>query len=60
MKRGPKTCLVELPLTIWMDEYADQMVCPTLTEIKDEAIAMAEKETSVRNRALPCKFGKFG
>ena len=58
MKRGPKPCLVELPLTTWMDECADQMVCPTLTEIKDEAIAMAEKKTSVQNPALPCKFGK--
>ena len=53
MKRGPKPCLVELPLTTWMDECADQMVCPTLTEIKDEAIAMAEKKTSVPNPALP-------
>ena len=58
MKRGPKPCLVELPLTTWMNECADQMVCPTLTEIKDEAIAMAEKKTSVQNPALPCKFGK--
>ena len=58
MKRGPKPFLVELPLTTWMDECADQMVCPTLTEIKDEAIAMAEKKTSVQNPALPCKFGK--
>ena len=58
MKRGPKPCPVELPLTTWMDESADQMVCPTLTEIKDEAIAMAEKKTSVQNPALPCKFGK--
>ena len=46
------------PLTAWMDECADQMVCPTLTEIKDEAQAMAEKKTSVQNPALPCKFGK--
>ena len=38
MKRGPKPCLVELPLTTWMDECADQMVCPTLTDITDEAI----------------------
>ena len=58
MKRGPKPCQVELPLTTWMDECADQMVCPTLTEIKDEAQAMAEKKTSVLNPALPCKFGK--
>ena len=58
MKKGPKPCLVELPLTTWMDECADQMVCPTLREIKDEAIAMAEKKTSVQNPALPCKFGK--
>ena len=58
MKRGPKPCLVQLPLTTWMDECADQMVCPTRTEIKDEAIAMAEKKGSVRNRDLPCKFGK--
>ena len=58
MKRGPKPCLVEWPLTTWMDECADQMVCPTLTEIKDEAQAMAEKKTSVQNPALPCKFGK--
>ena len=34
------------------------MVCPTLSEIKDEAQAMAEKKSSVHNRALPCKFGK--
>ena len=59
MKRGPKPCLVELPLTTWMDECADQMVCLTLTEIKDEAQAMAEKKTSVQNPALPCKFGKI-
>ena len=58
MKRGPKSCLVELPLTTWMDQCAHQMVCPTLTEIKDEAIAMAKKKTSVQNPALPCKFGK--
>ena len=58
MKRGPKPCLVQSPLTTWMDECADQMVCPTLTEIKDEAQAMAEKKTSVQNPALPCKFGK--
>ena len=58
VKRDPNPFLVELPLTTWMDECADQMVCPTLTEIKDEAIAMAEKKTSVQNAALPCKFGK--
>ena len=58
MKRGPKPCLVELPLRNWMDECADQMVCPTLTEIEDEAQAMAEKKTSVLNPALSCKFGK--
>ena len=58
VKRGPKPCLVELPLTTWMDECADQMVCPTLTEIKDEAIAMAEKKMSVQTPALSCKFGK--
>ena len=58
MKRGPKPCLVESPLTTWMDECADQMVYPSLTEIKDEAQAMAEKKTSVQNPALPCKFGK--
>ena len=34
------------------------MVCPMLTEIKDEAQAMAEKKTSVQNPALPGKFGK--
>ena len=34
------------------------MVCPTLSEIKAEAQAMAEKKTSVQNPALPCKFGK--
>ena len=58
MKKGPKPCLVKLPLTTWMDECADQMVCPTLTEIKDEAIAMAEKKTSVQNATLRCKFGR--
>ena len=58
MKRGPKPCLVESPLTTWMDECADQMVCPTRSEITDEAQAIAEKETSVQNPALPCKSGK--
>ena len=56
MKRGPKPCLVESPLTTWMDESGDQMVCPTLTEIKDEAQAMAEKKTSVQNPALRTFF----
>ena len=50
--------MLELPLATWMDDCADQMVFPTLTEIKDEAIAMAEKKTSVQNPALPCNFGK--
>ena len=58
MKRGPKLCLVEAALTTWMDECADQMVCPTLSEIRDEAQAMADKKTSVQNPALLCKFGK--
>ena len=58
MKRGPKPYLVESPLTTWMDECADQMVCPTLSEIKDEAQAMAEKKISVQNPALLYKFGK--
>ena len=58
MKRGPKPCLVESPLTTRMDECADQMVCPALTEIKDEAQPIAEKKTSVQTPALPCKFGK--
>ena len=58
VKRGPKPRLVESPLTTWMDECADHMVCPILSEIKDEAQAMAEKKTSVQNPALPCKFGK--
>ena len=58
MKRGPKPCLVGSPLTTWKDECADQMVCLTLSEIKDEAQAMAEKKTSVQNPALPNKFGQ--
>ena len=58
VKRGPKPCLVEATLTTWMDECADQMVCPTLSEIRDEAQAMADKKTSVQNATLPCKFGK--
>ena len=57
-KPQSKSCLVELCLTTWMDECADRMVCPTLTGIKDEAIAMAGKKVSVQNPALPCKFGK--
>ena len=57
MKRGPKPCVVELPLTTWIDECADQMMCPTLTKIKEEAIATAEKKRSVQNPALPCTFG---
>ena len=32
--------------------------CALHSEIKDEALAMAEKKTSVQNPALPCKFGK--
>ena len=47
MKRGQKPCLVEATLTTWMDECADQMVCPTLSEIRDEAQAMADESTSV-------------
>ena len=52
------TCLVEVTLTTWIDECADQMVCPTLSEIRDEAQAMADTKTGVQNPALPCKFGK--
>ena len=44
MKRGPKPCLVESPLTTWMDVCSDQMLCPTLSEIKDEAQAMANRK----------------
>ena len=51
-------CLLASPLTTWMDEFADQMVCPTMSEIKDEAQAMAEKKTSVQNPALSSQFGK--
>ena len=58
VKRVPKPCLVEAILTTWMDECADQMVCPTLSEIRDEAQGMANKKTSVQNPALLCKFGK--
>ena len=58
MKKGPKPYLVESPLTTGMDECVDQMVCLTLSEIKDEGQAMAEKKTSVQNQALLRKFGK--
>ena len=57
-KRSPKPCLVEATLTTWMDKCPDQMVSPTLSEIRDEAQGMADKRTSVQNRALPCKFGE--
>ena len=32
------------------------MVCPTVSQIRDEAQAMADKKTSVQNRSLLCKF----
>ena len=57
VKRGPKPCLVVDTLTKWMDECANQTVCPTLSEIKDEAQGMADKRTSAQNPSLPCKFG---
>ena len=34
------------------------MVGPTLSEMRDEAQAMADNKTSVQNPALPCRFGK--
>ena len=58
VNRGPKPYLVEATLTTSMDECVDQMVCPTLSEIRDEAQAMADKKTSVKNPAVRCKFGK--
>ena len=58
VKRGPRPCLAKATLTTWMYESADQMVCPRLSEITDEAQAMADKKNSVQNTALPCKSGK--
>ena len=58
VKRGREPCLVEATLTTWMDECADQMVCPTPSEIKDEGHAMADKRTTVQNPALLYNFGK--
>ena len=58
VKKAPQPCLVEATLTTWTDECADQMVCPTLSETRDEAEGMADKSTSVQKPAPPCKFGK--
>ena len=44
--------------TAGIDEYADQMVCPTLSQIRDEAQAVADKKAIAQNPAIPCKFGK--
>ena len=46
MNKGPQRCVVQLTLTRWIDEKADQMVCPAMAEIKGEVTEMLNSKTS--------------
>ena len=56
--KGPKSKLQDQKLTQLIDEMAENILCPTPTEIWDEAKQLVQDANNCNSETVQCLFGK--